>query len=325
VRGIIAGLLLVTVAAVEPGEADRLRVLHGWPQLPEGTTLGQVSGVGVDSHGDVFVFHRGSRPWTDDPSKVGPIPEATIVVFDGRNGKRLAGWGQAMFLLPHGLFIDGQDNVWVTDVGRHQVMEFSHDGKLLREWGEKGVPGDDPSHFDKPTDVAVSSDGSFYVSDGYGNSRVVKFSAEGKFLFQWGKKGAASGEFDLPHGIALDTEGLVYVADRQNDRIQVFTPDGKFLAQWKSEAMGRPYGVRIGRDGHIYVADGGEQPNRPPDRSKVVVLDSAGRVLESFGRWGNYDGQFMIAHDIAVAPDGSVYVGDIDGRRVQKLERPLSR
>jgi peptidylamidoglycolate lyase len=323
VREIITALLLVTGTAAEPGAAGRLRALHGWPVLPEGTILGQVSGLGVDSHGDVFVFHRGRRPWTDDPSKAGPTPEATVVVFDGRTGKLLAAWGQGMFLLPHGLFVDRQDNVWVTDVGRHQVMEFSHDGKLLHEWGERGVPGDDPSHFDKPTDVAVSADGSFYVSDGYGNSRVVKFSAEGKFLFRWGRKGTASGEFDLPHGIALDSEGRVYVADRQNDRIQIFTAEGKFLAEWKSAAMGRPYGVRIGRDGRVYVADGGEQPEGPPDRSKVVVLDSTGRVLESFGRWGNYDGQFMIAHDIAVAPDGSVYVGDIEGRRVQKLERPL--
>ncbi len=323
-RGIIIVLLLGAATAAGPEEAGRLRVLHGWPLLPEGTILGEVSGVGVDSHGDVVVFHRGSRPWSDDPSKAGPIPEAAVVVFDGRSGQLLAGWGKDLFLLPHGLFVDRQDNVWVTDVGRHQVMKFSSDGKLLREWGERGVPGFDTSHFDKPTDVAVSADGSFYVSDGYGNSRVVKYSAEGRFLLQWGKKGTAAGEFDLPHGIALDAEGRVYVADRQNDRIQVFTPDGKFLAQWKSAAMGRPYGVRIGREGRAYVADGGEQPEGPPDRSKVVVLDSAGRVLESFGRWGNYDGQFMLAHDIAVAPDGSVYVGDIDGRRVQKLERALA-
>jgi peptidylamidoglycolate lyase len=324
VRGLITVLLLEVAAVAGPVNPGSLRALHGWPHLPEGTILGQVSGLGVDSHGDVFVFHRGRRPWTDDASKAPLISEPTILVFDGHTGTLLAAWGEGTFQRPHGLFIDAQDHVWVTDVGRHQVMEFSHDGKPLHEWGERGVPGDDPSHFDKPTDVAVSSDGSFYVSDGYGNSRVVKFSAGGTFLFQWGKKGTAAGEFDLPHGIALDREGHVYVADRQNDRIQIFTGDGKFLAQWKSAAMGRPYGVRIGRDGNVYVADGGEQPKDPPDRSKVVVLDSAGSVLESFGRWGNYDGQFMIAHDIAVAPDGSVYVGDIDGHRVQKLERGLS-
>jgi DNA-binding beta-propeller fold protein YncE len=324
-RRTIGVLLLAAATAAETEEASGLRVSHGWPQLPEGTTLGEVSGLGVDSHGNVVVFHRGHRPWMDDATKAGPIPEATLVVLDGRTGKQLAGWGQGLFLLPHGLFVDRQDNVWVTDVGRHQVMEFTHDGRLLREWGERGVPGDDPSHFDKPTDVAVGADGSFYVSDGYGNSRVAKFSAEGKFLLQWGKKGTAPGEFDLPHGIALDAEGRVYVADRQNDRIQIFTGEGKLLGQWKSAAMGRPYGVRVARDGRVYVADGGEQPEAPPDRSKVVVLDSAGKVLESFGRWGNYDGQFMIAHDIAVGPDGSVYVGDILGRRVQKLERATSR
>lgn len=294
-------------------------MVHGWPQIPEGATLGQVSGIGVDSHGDVLVFHRGSRPWLDDSSKAAPIPEPTVLLFDGRTGKLLSSWGKGCFLLPHGLFIDGRDHVWITDVGRHQVMEFTHDGTLLHEWGEKGVPGNDASHFDKPTDVAVASDGSFYVSDGYGNSRVLKFSAGGQFLLQWGKKGTGPGEFDLPHGLALDAEGRVYVADRQNDRLQVFAPDGRFLTQWKSTAIGRPYGVRIGKDGRVYVADGGEQPDAPPERSKVVVLDSAGRVLEAFGRWGNYDGQFMIAHDIAVGPDGAVYVGDILGRRAQKL------
>jgi DNA-binding beta-propeller fold protein YncE len=118
----------------------------------------------------------------------------------------------------------------------------------------------------------------------------------------------------------VDATGRVYVADRQNDRIQVFTAEGKYVTEWKNPALGRPYGVRIGRDQRLYVADGGEQPKQPPNRSKLTVLSLQGEVIASFGRWGNYDGQFQMAHDLAVAPDGSIFVGDINGQRVQKLQ-----
>jgi peptidylamidoglycolate lyase len=154
----------------------------------------------------------------------------------------------------------------------------------LRSWGVNKIGGNDSSHFNKPTDVAVLSDGSFYVSDGYVNSRVAKFSADGKYQFEWGRKGVGPGEFNTPHGITVDTAGRVYVADRENDRIQVFTPEGKFITQWKNPALGRPYGVRIGRDGLLYVADGGEQPKSPPERSKITVLNLQGEVVATFGR-----------------------------------------
>jgi peptidylamidoglycolate lyase len=304
---------------VSAGSAAELAVTHGWLQLPEGDTLGQVSGVGVNQRGDVFVFHRGNRPWMADPAQAGPIREAAIWRVDGKSGRVLARWGANTFLLPHGLFVDHRGHVWLTDVGRHQVFEYTEDGKLVRSWGEEKVGGADEAHFNKPTDVAVLADGSFYVSDGYVNSRVVKFGADGKFQFQWGRKGTGPGEFDIPHGITVDARGRVYVADRQNDRIQVFTPDGKYVTEWKNPAFGRPYGVRVGRDDRLYVADGGEQPKEPPNRSKLCVLTLDGKVITTFGRWGNFDGQFQMAHDLAIAADGSVYVGDINGQRVQKL------
>jgi peptidylamidoglycolate lyase len=321
-------LFLIAFALVSGVNAADLRVVDGWPQLPDGETLGEVCGVASDSHGNVFVFHRGHRhrPWRDDLTKpAASLPEPAIDVFDGGTGKLLAHWGENTFLLPHGLFIDSDNHVWLTDVGWHQVFEFTGEGKLLQVWGERRVPGEDASHFNKPTDVAVAPDRSFYVSDGYGNNRVAKFSAEGKFLFQWGTKGTGPGEFNLPHGIALDKEGRVYVADRENDRVQVFAPDGKFLTQWKGPQIGRPYGIRVGLDGLVYIADGGELSQTPPDRSKVVVLNRAGTLIASFGRWGNYNGQFMIAHDLGIASNGTVYVGDIDGHRVQKLEWVGSR
>ena len=213
-------------------------VVHGWPILPEGETLGAVAGVAVDSHQRVFVFHRSGRTWPDsdelDPT---PIPRPTITVFDGRSGAVLARWGSGLFAMPHGLTIDEHDNVWLTDAALQQIYKFSNDGHLLLARGERGVAGSDPDHFDRPTAVAVAHDGSFYVSDGYRNTRVMKFSSTGDFLFQWGTKGTGPAQFDLPHWVALDGAGNVYVADRENARVQIFNSSGAYLTQWKSPIL----------------------------------------------------------------------------------------
>jgi peptidylamidoglycolate lyase len=224
-----------------------------------------------------------------------------------------------MFVMPHGLSVDSGDNIWLSDVGRHQVFKFSHDGELLFELGEKRVPGTDATHFNLPTDVAVLDDGSFFVSDGYGNSRVLKFSSDGELEFQWGVKGSGEGDFDLPHGLALDSAGRLYVADRSNSRIQVFDLDGNFLSEWSRDKVGRPYGIEVGRAGSVFVVDGGDQPTSPPDRSRVIKLSSAGVTETEFGRYGNYNGQFQMGHDLAIGEDGAVYVVDIIGKRVQKF------
>jgi peptidylamidoglycolate lyase len=193
-----------------------------------------------------------------------PISSPVVTCFDGKTGELVVSWGANLFLNPHGLRVDQSDNIWVTDLGLQPVLKFSRDGKLLMTVGEKGVPGLDGKHFNRPTDVAVAPDGSFYVSDGYGNSRVARFSSDGKFIADWGRKGDGLGEFDLPHGIALDLEERVYVADRSNSRIQVFTGDGKFLQQWKRAELGRPWAVAFGTDGYLYVVDGGIlNPGRP--------------------------------------------------------------
>ena len=303
-------LLLVSSGALFSASVSRsYQVVHGWPQLPEGFAFGQVSGVAVDSHNHVFVFHRGDRP---------------IICFEGGTGKMLHYWGDGMFTNAHGLSVDSHDNVWVTDTRGHQVFKFSHKGELLMRLGEKGVAGVDEKHFNLPTDVVVAPNGEFYVADGYGNSRVVKFSPEGKFLLTWGKKGEGPGEFNLPHGIALDAQGRVYVADRTNSRIQVFDGNGKFLHQWKSEELGRPWALEVGRDGYLYVVDGGDviRPSRFPYRNRALKLDLKGNIIEKWGSFGSYDGQFYWAHDIAVAANGDVYIGDVDlGMRVQKFMR----
>jgi len=274
--------------------------------------------VAVDSHNHVFVFHSADREWSE-PFPAEPIKAPTIVVFNGETGELITQWGQKMFVMPHGLSVDNYDNIWVTDVGRHQVFKFSHEGELLLTLGEDRVPGADKTHFNLPTDVAVQDDGGFFVSDGYGNSRVMKFSSAGKFEFQWGSEGSKHGQFDLPHGIAIGNQDKVFVADRSNARIQVFNREGHFILQWAGPEIGRPYGIAIGQDQKIYVVDGGDQPDTPPDRSRAMRLGLDGKVEVTFGRFGNYDGQFQMGHDIAVAKDQAVYVVDILGARVQKF------
>lgn len=323
---VCAGSFAGTVsAASSPGPLAKIapagyHVVHGWPQLPPGRDLGGVAGVGVDAHGDVFVFHRNDRVWpASDVLSTKLIALPTVTVFDGRTGKILSEWGANTFAMPHGLTVDARGHVWLTDVALQQVYEYSHDGHLLMTRGTRGVAGDDSTHFNRPTKVAVARDGSFYVSDGYRNTRIMKFSPTGKFLFQWGTPGDKPGQFNLPHCVRLDRHSRVYVCDRSNARVQVFDAQGHFLAQWKGAGIGRPYDLAIAPDGDVIIADGGDQPNAPPDRSGVALVGPDGKVVDRFGRWGNYDGEFEMAHDIAVGPDGAVYVGDITGRRIQKL------
>lgn len=317
----LALLIAVSVGGATPNAPlapPRYKVVHGWPTLPEGRILGQATGVGVDSRGNVWVFHRAGREWSE-PMPADAIAGATVAVFDGTSGKLLREWGAGQFVMPHGLTIDHQDNVWLTDVGTHQLFKYSAAGKLILTLGEARVPGVGASHFNLPTDVAVLPDGSFYVSDGYANTRVVKYSARGDYQFEWGKPGKGPGEFDLPHAIALDRQGRVYVADRSNARVQIFSPQGKFLMQWAGQHLGRPYSVALGRTGEAIIVDGGDQPSGGRDRSGAAVVSLAGRLLARFGRFGNQDGQFRLAHDVAADRTGNIYIVDAWGQRVQKF------
>lgn len=303
--------------------AAQYEVVRDWPALPADHVLGQCVGVGVDSRGNVLVFHRSGRTWST-PFPPEPIAAPTVSVLDGKTGKLLASWGAQEFVMPHGLSLDREDNVWLTDVARHQVFKFSPDGqRRLLTLGERGVPGADGAHFNQPTDIAVLPDGSFYVSDGYKNTRVVKFTAAGKYDFEWGGPGAGTGRFSLPHGVAVDPLGRVIVCDRSNARLQVFDPRGQFLTEWKGTLLGRPYGVCVSAAGHIFLIDGGDGPARTVDRHRVVQLDAEGRVVERFGGYGPGPGQFQLGHDLAIAPDGAVFVADAAGQRVQKFVRTI--
>ena len=324
-RHLILAAIFVTVPAAAqrtpdplPRQASQYEVVHGWPTLPQGEILGSAAGVDVDSHGRVFVFHRAGRTW-QEPLPTSLIPRPTIVVFDGASGQMLRQWGAGIFAMPHGLTIDSHDNVWVTDVALHQVFKFSPSGELLMTIGERAVAGSDERHFNRPTDIAVLPDGSFYVSDGYRNTRVAYFAADGRFLSQWGRPGNGPGEFNVPHAIKVDAQGRVYVADRENDRVQVFTAKGQFISEWRSPRMGRPYSLALIDNGLAAVADGGEQPAQAPYRSGMALVTRSGQVVSTFGRFGNYDGQFLMAHDVAADALGNLYVVDIAGQRVQKF------
>ena len=316
---LLLAIQLATSAAL-PAADRHHEVVREWPKLPENHVLGLCAGVGVDSHNRVFVFHRCGRKWSN-PFPTEPIAAATVSVIDGPTGTLLGSWGANLFIMPHGLTVDHEDNLWLTDVGLHQVFKFTQDGKLLLTLGERGKPGNDRAHFNLPTDVAILRDGSFYVSDGYNNTRVLKFTAGGNCEFEWGGRGGDPGEFNLPHGIAVDAQGRVYVCDRSNSRVQIFDAKGAFLDQWKGPQIGRPYGVAVSAEGHVFLIDGGEPSLKLADRGKAVELDSAGRVLDTFGSYGKAPGQFQLGHDIAVGPDGAVYVAEGTGNRVQKFVR----
>jgi peptidylamidoglycolate lyase len=315
---LVTALLFCRVATLPVQAVDRYTVVHGWPELPPGEILGQATGVDVDSKGNVWVFHRAGRVWSE-PFATEPIGRSTVWKFDGRTGRLLTSWGTNLFVMPHGLTIDRENNVWLTDVGLHQVFKFAADGLQLLVLGEARVPGNDVQHFNQPTDTAIAKDGSFFVSDGYVNSRVLHFAADGKLIKTWGTKGSGPGQFNLPHGIAIDNRDRVLVADRSNARVQIFDQSGKFLDQWQSAQLGRPYAAAPGQSNRVFIADGGDQPAAPPNRAGVAVVNTNGQLIMRFGRFGNYDGQFQLAHDIAVAKDGTVYVVDAWGQRVQKF------
>jgi peptidylamidoglycolate lyase len=301
----------------------KYELVKNWPDLPKDLKLGNPTGIGIDTNQNIVVFHRADREWpliSTMPDK--KISEKTILIIAKDNGKLIKSWGDSLFVMPHGLTVDNENNIWVTDVGLNQIFKFSYDGKLLLKLGEARVSGNDSLHFDKPTDITISKDGSFYVSDGYGNSRIVKFSAEGKYLFEWGKKGNKESEFNIPHGISLDSNENIYVADRENNRIQVFEPNGKFIKQFADNSFGTICSVGFDKTkSKLFAIDDISFLKFKHRGSDIFVFDTAGEIQTRLGRSGLYEGNVSWYHDLTIDNDENIYVGDILGNSIQKFRK----
>src|SRR5256712_14164716 len=290
--------------------------VKNWPALPAGVQLGEVPGVDVDAHGHVFVFHRPGRGF--EPSATEVLEDPAVLEIDAETGKLIASWGAKTFLVPHGITVDDQHNIWLTDVGLQQVFKYSHDGRRLMTLGQPRVGGWDATHFNQPTDIAIRKDGSFYVSDGYVNSRVALFDRNGVFLREWGKKGSGDAQFSNPHGLAFAPNGDVLVADRENSRIQVFDRQGAFKRQWlAARGTGRGVAVAVGARGAVHVRV--RRADYDPPTNGVLKLDRDWKTVASIGFGAAGDPVFNAVHDIAVGRDGSIYVAETRTKRVVKL------
>jgi streptogramin lyase len=242
-------VLLVAIALILPvhalgqtaGEdAPKYKLAEGWPKLPSGMAWGGVISVDMDGDGNIVVFRRAEPP---------------ILKF-APSGEYLGGMGEGAIQRAHGFEIDKEGFLWATDQQGQQVIKFSPKGEVLMSIGKKGVAGDGPDTFSGPCDLTVTASGDIFVADGHGNSRVVKLAKDGSFVKAWGKKGAEPGDFNVPHSTAMDSQGRLFVADRSNNRIQIFDQDGKYLDSWTQ--FGSPSGLYISPDDTLYVADSGK-------------------------------------------------------------------
>ena len=291
--------------------AYRYEVVDRWAKLPPGREFNaDVAAVGVDKQDRVYAFNRGQHP---------------MVVFD-RDGNFLRSWGEGVFHRAHGLYMAPDDTLWLTDDGDHTVRHCTLDGKVLLTIGIPGTPRPYMSGepFNRCTHTALSPQGDLYVSDGYGNARVHKFAPNGKLLLSWGEPGTDPGQFNIPHNICCDADGWVYVADRENHRVQVFDGNGKYETQWNN--MHRPSGstwsAPAGR-ASTSARSGryGGEPRRAQHRPAGQHLQPQGRAAGAPRRppAGLEPGQFISPHGLAVDSRGDVYVGEVSftnwGRR----------
>lgn len=296
--------------------ATTYRVDPNWPRKPLRFPFDALSGLAVDKDDQVYVFTRTVPP---------------VQVFD-REGHFLRSWGDEHIGMAHHIKIGPDGNVWLADIGHHQVMKFTPEGKLLFALGTKDAAGEDEDHFNQPTDMAITPAGDIFVTDGYGNNRVVHFDKNGRYVKSWGKLGVAPGEFSLPHAIAVDSKGRLYVADRNNVRIQVFDQSGKLLDVWNDRLV--PWGFWVTKEDEIWAVGSSPMPWRPtdivlgcPPKDQVFMkFDSTGRALQVWSVPKGEDGHEQPGdcnwvHCIALDSQGSIYVGDIIGKRAQKFVR----
>ncbi len=255
-------------------QPDPYHEVPNWPTMPEGRKLGQISAIGIAPDGNIWVADRCSGRGMCTASQDSPIFE-----FDP-SGKMLKNFGAGLFVYPHGMWVDKEGNIFVTDAHEaagkgQQVIKFSPDGKVLLRLGTAGVAGATHDAFEGPCSVVTAPNGDIFVSDGHENaySRIVKFDKNGKYIKEWGKKGTGPGEFDTPHALAMDSQGRLFVGDRANSRIQIFDQDGKLLEIWRQ--FGRPSGLYIDGNDILYSADSESNPPRNPGFKRGIRIGSA--------------------------------------------------
>jgi DNA-binding beta-propeller fold protein YncE len=289
-------------------------LVDGWAKLAKGESFIDISGIAIDSQDRVYIFNRSKHP---------------MMIFD-REGNLLSSWGEEHFTHAHGIYIGSDDGIYCTDDMNHTVTKVDADGHVLMTIGTRNHPSDTgyrnvPDLFEKistitrgappfnrPTGVALSASGEIYVTDGYGNARVHKFSPEGKLLLSWGEPGAGPGQFRLPHSVFVDKQNRVWVTDRENSRIQIFDSEGHFLTQWID--LIRPQGLVIDDDDTVFIAE-------LCKRISLFTID--GKLL---ARWGNegHDVRnplFIAPHAIARDSRGDLYIGEVSMTNVMKVDR----
>ena len=281
-------------------------LVANWPNMPKGYNFGECSGVDVDKQDNVWVANRGAWP---------------IMQFD-KNGKLLQTWNSdTVRLYPgvgkgaHGIRVDPDGNIWLVDVDGHIIFKFNTEGRLLMVLGTRqGIASNNDSQvgFNRPTNLWFLSNRHFYVSDGYGNRRIVEFTPDGEYVRHWGTNGTGDGQFALPHAVTVDSKGLVYVADRANSRVEVFDATGKFITKWTD--VGQPWAIYyVPKEDAIYMCDG--------IYCRITKMNLQGKVLGVMSSWGKAPGKVDYAHDITVDSQGSIYVAEIKNLRVQKWVR----
>ncbi len=290
--------------------APSYEVAADWPQKPGDITWAATPGVALDPQGNIWMCTR-------------KAPSVQVYAPDGHY---LFGWGD----MPgaHHLKIDREGNVWTSDVHKHVVRKHKRDGEVLLTLGVEGEAGTDEKHFFKPTDVAFASNGGIFVTDGYGNARVVRFDKEGKYIGAWGSLGTADGQFSIPHAIVIDSKDRLYIADRNNARVQVYDVNGNLLDSWKHLLV--PWGLWITDKDDIWVC--GSSPTVwsgallgiPPHDQLVMKFNPGGKLLELHLFPKGTDGQekpgeLNWVHGIALDAQGNLFLGDINGKRLQKF------
>lgn len=313
--GALAAAGLLSLAACDAPlppreEVPRLAVDTGWPTIPAGAKFGEVSGVDVDAQGNVWVLHRAGRKW-ETPFPEQPIAEPTVFKF-APDGTLIAKWGAGRFIMPHGISIDPAGKVWITDVAHEQVLRFSPEGVQELAIGTRGETAQDATHFGRPADVAFLGN-RVLVADGYVNTRVAEFDNQGRFIRDWG-------DFRIAHAVAVD-ERRIYVADRENARIQIFDHAGKLVESRVSPAGNHTYSLKPLGGGRLIVVEGRDGADR--GRAVVRVYGADGTTERSYDV-GLPGENASLGHDLAIGPDGHIYVTDVAGGRVVRFALPSS-